>query len=1111
VAASSVSFDFLADLDPSYVTVAAQAEGLLYLDAPACLQKLRILGERLAQTLAAANRVGTYLKDDQFELLKALRDANVLAKPELDQFQALRIAGNEAAHHNRGDLHTAQTMLQKTWELAVFTRRAVQPGKFSPPKFAYPKNPVGEQLAARKELAAARAELDAFAQKHASVVADVAAKDSALREAQAKLDEALAAAKKLGEEVEIWEELADDAAKKHEDALNALRAKIQASPELGAAIAKSTVRASASWTPSEAEVREGVDEGLNRAGWLADTKVRRWSLGVRPEKGLRQAIAEVQTANGVADYVLFDGLDPVAVIEAKAAHLDVPAALEQAKRYARTFDPPVPCVFATNGREYFPQIQERSGIWFADLSRPDEAQRALAGWYTPDGLRRRAAMDLPTAHAALAAEPMEYLGLREYQRRAILAVEDALAKSQRRVLIAMATGTGKTRTCLGLVYRLLKARRFHRVLFLVDREALADQAWEQFASVKLESLRSLTEIYDAKPLVEKDVDPDTRLHVATVQGLIRRVLGQEDPTKVPPVDQYDCIVVDECHRGYTLDSEMTETQMRYRSESEYLSRYRRALEHFDAVCVGLTATPALHTTTIFGRPVYQYRFRDAVLDGWLMDQEPVIRIRTTLSEKGVRFEAKSEVERWNPVRAKVETDTLEDAIAYDVDEFNARVIVPAFNRAVCEELVKQIDPETPGKTLIFCVNDAHADAVVNELRTALREIREITDPDVVAKITGRADQPLKLIRRFRLERLPDIAVTVDLLSTGVDVPAITSLVFLRAVRSRILYEQMIGRATRPCGEINKSSFKVFDAVGVTEALRPYSAMRPVAARPAFGFHALLQELRDATEDDVRVDVLDQLFAKLRARASRLSDAQRETFAGHAGADPTAALASLRRMAPADAAAWWDEHSALADWFEAPRPTLERLIIAGQADEVTSVEQAVAGLRPEEYLAGFDAFLDANLNLVPALQVVVQRPRDLTRKTLKEVRALLEDKGFREPMLQAAWRQKSNADIAAGIVGHIRQHALGSPLRAYELRVDTALEKVLAAKPWTEEQKRWLSRIARQMKQEVVVDRSSLDLGAFANQGGAKAADAVFEGQIDAVLGDLLDAAWQDAG
>ena len=158
MAASSVSFDFRADLDPSYVTVAAQAEGLLYLDAPACLQKLRILGERLAQTLAAANRVGTYLKDDQFELLKALRGANVLAKPELDWFQEVRLAGNEAAHHNRGDLHTAQTMLQKAWELAVFTRRAVQPGKFSSPKFAYPKNPASAQLAASTAVPSGRVE-----------------------------------------------------------------------------------------------------------------------------------------------------------------------------------------------------------------------------------------------------------------------------------------------------------------------------------------------------------------------------------------------------------------------------------------------------------------------------------------------------------------------------------------------------------------------------------------------------------------------------------------------------------------------------------------------------------------------------------------------------------------------------------------------------------------------------------------------------------------------------------------------------------------------------------------------------------------------------------------
>src|SRR5262249_17920980 len=157
---------------------------------------------------------------------------------------------------------------------------------------------------------------------------------------------------------------------------------------------------------------------------------------------------------------------------------------------------------------------------------------------------------------------------------------------------------------------------------------------------------------------------------------------------------------------------------------------------------------------------------------------------------------------------------------FEVTVFNRRVITRPFNQVVCEELAKHIDPSLPGKTLIFASTDGHADIVVDELKKAFARHYGDIDDAAVAKITGSVDNPGKLIRRFRNDALPTVAVTVDLLTTGIDVPKIVNLAFIRRVNSRILYEQMLGRATRLCPEIGKETFRIFDAVGIYDALQP---------------------------------------------------------------------------------------------------------------------------------------------------------------------------------------------------------------------------------------------------------------------------------------------------
>ena len=452
-------------------------------------------------------------------------------------------------------------------------------------------------------------------------------------------------------------------------------------------------------------------------------------------------------------------------------------------------------------------------------------------------------IDAEAAQADLRTRPIEFsFPLRPYQKRAIEAVEAALETERRAMLLAMATGTGKTKVSIALLYRLLAAKRFRRVCFVVDRSALGTQAAGEFATTRIVSAKTFGDIFGLKGLNTIKPESETKVHICTIQGLVKRILFNEDSATAPPVDQYDLMVVDECHRGYLLDREMSDAELSFRSQDDYVSKYRRVLEYFDAVKIGLTATPALHTVDIFGLPIFTYSYREAVIDGFLIDHDPPLRITTALAQSGIRFKRGDEVKLIDTRTGAVDLALLPDDVQFDVEEFNKKVVTVAFNRTVADELARHIDPNLPGKTLIFAVNDAHADIVVEQVKNAFREAYGEIEDGAVRKITGSVDRVGDLIRSFRNDTMPKIAVTVDLLTTGIDVPKIENLVFLRRVNSRILYEQMLGRATRQCPEIGKETFRIFDAVDLYPHLQNLTAMKPVVIDPAITLEQLPEKL-----------------------------------------------------------------------------------------------------------------------------------------------------------------------------------------------------------------------------------------------------------------------------
>ncbi|WP_201860152.1 type I restriction-modification system endonuclease [Microvirga soli] len=1121
---TSTNFGFLGGHDANLVSLGGLAERYFRDDPSTSLVKIRQFAELLSKLIAARNAAYSGERETFEEVLRRLSYDRILPREVADLFHRIRKLGNAAVHEAKGSHAEALSALKLARELGVWFHRSYgkQPD-FRPGTFAPPPEPENIGAALRAEIALLRqkmAETESAAEQ-----ARRAAEDEA--RARETLEERL---KRESEERALWEKLAQETeASKAEVVAKLAEVQAQAEQAPKAEVASLVERSEAAAQKidlDEAETRALIDQQLRDRGWEADTKQLRYHEGVRPAKGRNLAIAEWPTKNGPADYALFVGMKLIGVVEAKRQRKNISAAIDQAERYAKGLTSvdggefaggpwhghAVPFVFAANGRSYLKQIETESGIWFRDTRRPTNHRRALVDWPTPDGLLKRLEVDEDAATEALKAQPFDFgFPLRDYQRDAIKAVEQKLEEERRAMLVAMATGTGKTKLAIALLYRLLSSKRFQRICFVVDRSALGNQTEGEFSTTKVVSGKTFAEIFGLKGLADVLPDAETKVHICTIQGLVRRVLYQADASEAPPIDQYDLMVIDECHRGYLLDRELSDAELSFRGQEDYISKYRRVLEYFDAVKIGLTATPALHTTQIFGDPIFTYSYRDAVIDGFLIDHEPPIRIETALSRSGIEFEKDEELEVINTTTGQVDLAHAPDEIRFEVEQFNRAVITEEFNRVVAEELAKHIDPELPGKTLIFAATDAHADIVVKQVKKAFEDRYGPIDDAAVKKITGSVDRVQALIRSFRNDANPKIAVTVDLLTTGIDVPSITNLVFLRRVNSRILYEQMIGRATRLCLDIGKEVFRIFDAVDLYPHLQNLTDMKPVVVNPSISFEQLVNELAQAQTEAQRDTIRDQLTVKLRRRLKKLPDEAKAQFEAVAGETPEQTLTRLQNSGGPDLTEWAKARLGIGpilDW-QSNGSTPTYIPISHHADEhIRTTRGYGSAKKPEDFLDSFTAFVKNNVNKIAALNVVVTRPRDLTRAQLRELRQELDKQGFSEAHLRRAWSDATNEEIAASIIGFVRQAALGDPLVPYEERVSAAMRRIMASRPWTEPQKLWLKRIGEQLSKEIVVDRQSLDRDPFTNVGGFNRLNKVFDGHLEAVLADVNEELWK---
>lgn len=885
---------------------------------------------------------------------------------------------------------------------------------------------------------------------------------------------------------------------------------------------------------SEDETRKLlIDPQLEQAGWEVDSEVLNYKTKkTLPERGRNMAIAEWPAQGKWADYALFIGTELYGIVEAKKYAKDISTDLGQSKVYAQLVqekheaellgewkDCKVPFLFSSNGRTYLEQIKTKSGIWFLDVRKSGNLAKALHGWYAPAHLQYLLQSDIRAAENKLKANPLDFLqsenglGLRDYQIKAIQAVEEELLDNpeRRRVMLAMATGTGKTRTIIGLCYRLIQSNRFRRILFLVDRRMLAKQAIDAFGDNKIKGTNTFASIFEIKGLKDLVPELDTRLQFATVQGMVHRLFYSEG-TDIPTVDQFDCIVVDEAHRGYLLDRELVEEDLHFKNQNDYVSQYRRVLDYFDAHAVGLTATPALQTTEIFGSAVFTYSYREAVIDGYLIDHDPPHQMKTKLSEKGIRWEKGEKPKAYDKEsNSLTELEELDDELNIDVAGFNKLVITESFNHTIVQELINYIDPHEAEKTLVFAATDEHAERLVDYLKDAFNKRGDEVEDDTIQKITGNVYDAEERFLKFKNEKYPTIAVTVDLLTTGIDVPKICNLVFLRRVKSRILYEQMLGRATRRADDIGKESFQIFDAVRIYEALEDYTQMKPVVVNPKTTFNQLVMEFDEITSEARARKQIEQIIAKLH-RKKRYVQAEEEGRFKYrsAGLEPNELIHFLKEKPTKAGLQKIKQISSLWKYLDELKPPPAAMLFSEHKDEYIGTERGYGkGQKPEDYLQSFEQYIRENRNKIMGLQLVCTKPTELDRASLKELLLALDAEGYTKKALQTAWKNAKNEDIAADIIAFIRTLALGQTLISKEERVKRAMSHVRQMKAWNKIQSNWIDRFEKQLMQETVLKLENLDESPFKEKGGVKKLNQVFDEQLEAVIQSMNENLYGD--
>jgi type I restriction enzyme R subunit len=912
----------------------------------------------------------------------------------------------------------------------------------------------------------------------------------------------------------------------------------------------------------EKRARQSIDELLTAAGWqVQDRKQANLMAG----RGVAIREFPLKSGHGFADYMLYVDGSALGVIEAKKDGVPLTGVELQTSRYSEglpddlpAFRRPLPFLYQATSKE----------IRFTNLLEPDAASRAVFAFHKPETLADWQWKEIQNAGSTTKARirKMPQLittNLWPAQVKAINGLEASLAMGQPHALIQMATGSGKTFTACNFVYRLIQHANARRVLFLVDRNNLGRQTLKEFQAFRTpDDGRTFTELYNIQHLKSNKIDPVARVTITTIQRLFSMLKGDAeiDPTLeegslfqtggLPaqpfeldynpsiPIETFDFIVTDECHRSiYNL--------------------WRQVLEYFDASLIGLTATPSKQTLGFFNRNlVMEYNHDQAVADG-VNVQYDVYRIRTKISEQGSKVEAGFYVDTRDRKTREVRFQQLDQDMPYTASQLDRDVVAADQIRTIVKTFRDQLPVEIfPGrtevpKTLIFAKDDSHADDILKIVREEFGR-----GNDFAQKITYRADNPEQRLQDFRTSYLPRIVVTVDMIATGTDVKPLEIVFFLRDVKSLNYFEQMKGRGVRVVsdtdfqavtpGGFTKTHFVIVDAVGLCESEMQDS--RPLERHPGVSLDKLLEAVAFGSKDPLVVSSLAAKLARLDRRLKPDEQRELQKLAGgrtisdivaelvHAGdpdvqvaaaktasADPEPAPADIKTAALRLIAEAVQPIMSNADWrvrLIAIKRSYEQIIDTLSEDVVLEASfSAGAKEKARSTVTSFREFIESNKDEITALQVLYNRPyrQRLTYEEIKELAAAI-----RKPhpawTPDELWRAYETLDrsrvrgsgrrILTDLVSLVRfATETDGVLRPFN---DTVKERFLnwlteqeqVGRSFSDEQRLWLEAIADHVGSSVSIAIEDFDETPFAPKGGLARAHRLFGDELPSLLDEL---------
>ena len=919
----------------------------------------------------------------------------------------------------------------------------------------------------------------------------------------------------------------------------------------------------------EAKARVTIDALLVAAGWhvcnVAQANIHA-AVGV--------AIREFPLNNGFgfADYMLYVNGKACGVIEAKKQGATLTGVELQSSRYAKGLPSTLPA-----WSRPLPFVWESTGVetHFTNGLDPEPRARSVFAFFRPELLVQWLTLLPPASNSNSVSEsPSTFLArmrsmptlvtewgsggahyaLWPAQIGAITNLEKSLAANKPKALIQMATGSGKTFTSIGFIYRLIKFGGARRVLFLVDRGNLARQTKKEFdAYASPYNNYKFGEEYIVQHLQSNQLDTSARVVICTIQRMFSMLKGRElaeeadeesterieglfkDPEPIGynpaiPIETFDIVVTDEAHRSiYNL--------------------WRQVLEYFDAYLIGLTATPNKQTFGFFNQNlVMEYGHTQAVADGVNVNYD-VYRIKTEGGEQGAKVDKGFWLETQDKATRRKTAWQLDDDFEYQPEELDRAVQTPDQIRTVVRTLRDRWQPdmfpqrqELP-KTLIFAKDDNHAEKIVEILREEFGRGNEFAQKITYRSAQGGGTSPEQLIKDFRTGYYPRVAVTVDMIATGTDIKPVEIVVFMRSVKSRSFFEQMKGRGVRVCnptdlaavnpGEhIKKDHFVIVDCVGVCE--RDKTDSRPMDTKKSVPLDKLLQAVSLGNVED---EVLSSIAARLARLDKDASDADRAKVVELSGGKTLRDLArgivealnidATQDMPPAEA----DQRLRDATKpFAAPALREQLLRMKQKADlvidTVTRDELIHAGFsegsdRATALVQSFEDFITQHKDEITALQILYSRP---TRAPLKfeDVQALADalharplniDEGalwqayatLRKDKVKGAKQRRLLTDLVSLVRFAMQQT---NELVPYPERVQANFKAWLAqhqqtdTNKFTQEQQHWLEMIRDHIAANLGIEIDDFEYAPFNAQGGLGKVHQLFGAELPKVIEEL---------